>query len=291
MSIQTIINTLNQLNKDIANLEKQFSDESKKEYEKVKRMNDIQKSITKNTSLSSLNSKQRELSSLNNDTTRIAQKKAEIRKKISDKTARVNSTQEQLYKEQEKERKKQEDVQKKSEQKYLKYQLSVTEELMKQKELLSNSVPETTASSNDASTEQYDVFISHASEDKDEFVRPLATLLIENYNIKVWYDEFSLKWGDSLRSSIDKGLKASRFGIVVLSNDFFKKHWTQYELDGLFMRQMNGDKVVLPIWHKVSKDEVMAYSPTVAGIKALNTAMYSNEEIASELNSILSLSN
>ncbi len=62
---------------------------------------------------------------------------------------------------------------------------------------------------------KYDIFISHASEDKDDFVRPLAIALIEK-GFKVWYDELSLDVGDSLRQSIDKGLKNSRFGLVWL---------------------------------------------------------------------------
>ena len=78
----------------------------------------------------------------------------------------------------------------------------------------------------------YDVFVSHASEDKDSFVRPLAERLREAH-IEVWYDEFSLKVGDSLRRSIDRGLTQARFGIVVLSPHFFAKQWSQWELDGL----------------------------------------------------------
>ena len=55
----------------------------------------------------------------------------------------------------------------------------------------------------------YDVFICHASEDKETFVRPLAEAL-HLENIAVWYDEFTLKLGDSIRRSLDKGLKQSR---------------------------------------------------------------------------------
>lgn len=67
----------------------------------------------------------------------------------------------------------------------------------------------------------YDLFISHATEDKKDFVRPLVESLKKN-NIEVWYDEISLNVGDSLRESIDKGLSKSRFGLVVLSPSFFR---------------------------------------------------------------------
>jgi hypothetical protein len=119
----------------------------------------------------------------------------------------------------------------------------------------------------------YDVFICHAYEDKESFVRPLAEALRKE-NVEVWYDEFSLKLGDSIRQSIDKGLRQSRFGVVVLSKSFFEKNWPQYELDGLAEREMAGrDKVILPIWHGVTHDQVMGYSPSLAGRKAVSSSM------------------
>ena len=115
----------------------------------------------------------------------------------------------------------------------------------------------------------YDVFICHASEDKDEFVRPLAERLRECH-IEVWYDEFSLKVGDSIRRAIDLGLSKSRFGIVILSKNFFAKQWPQWELDGLVQRQ-NAAKtnIILPIWYKVVKEEVLAFSPPLADKMAI----------------------
>lgn len=128
----------------------------------------------------------------------------------------------------------------------------------------------------------YDVFISHASEDKDAIVRPLAHSL-QSGGLKVWYDEFELKIGDSLRRKIDKGLGSSKFGIVVLSQSFFGKGWTNYELDGLVTRSISGDQVLLPIWHNVSKQEVIGYSASLADKVARNTATHTTEEIASEI--------
>ena len=103
---------------------------------------------------------------------------------------------------------------------------------------------------------KYDVFVSHASEDKDDFVRPLAQALIEE-GLSVWYDEFAFGIGDSLRRKIDYGLVHSSFGVVVLSPSFFQKNWTQYELDGLTVRQMAGEDVILPIWHRLTHDEIL----------------------------------
>ncbi|HCR70792.1 MAG TPA: molecular chaperone Tir, partial [Anaerolineae bacterium] len=132
----------------------------------------------------------------------------------------------------------------------------------------------------------YDAFISHATEDKNDVVRSLAELL-RSKGFAIWYDEFELTVGDGLRRSIDKGLANSRFGIVILSTNFFAKNWTNYELDGLVSKEMEGRKVILPIWHKISKDEVTRYSPTLADKLALNTAMYTIEELANELAKVL----
>jgi hypothetical protein len=125
---------------------------------------------------------------------------------------------------------------------------------------------------NSSQGKKWDVFISHASEDKDELVRPLASAL-KNDNISVWYDEFSLKLGDSLRKSIDLGLANSRYGIVVLSRNFFAKHWPAQELNGLAIKEVDGNKVILPIWHRVTFEEVRAFSPILADRLAENSAV------------------
>lgn len=129
---------------------------------------------------------------------------------------------------------------------------------------------------------KYDVFISHASEDKDEIVRPLAVKL-QSMGLKVWYDEFELKIGDSLRRKIDKGLANSRFGIVVLSTAFISKGWTNYELDGIVTKVISGQQVILPIWHNITKQQVIDYSPSLADKLARNTAINTIEEIADEI--------
>ena len=132
----------------------------------------------------------------------------------------------------------------------------------------------------------YDVFISHASEDKSEIVRPLANALTSQ-GLKVWYDEFELKIGDSLRRKIDKGLATSRVGLVVLSQSFINKGWTNYELDGIVTRTISGEQILLPIWHKISKQEVISFSPSLADKVARNTANFTVDEIAVEIANLL----
>lgn len=134
---------------------------------------------------------------------------------------------------------------------------------------------------------EFDVFISHATEDKETIVRPLAygplAYALQERGLQVWYDEFELRVGDSLRRKIDAGIARSRFGIVVLSHAFFAKSWPAYELDGLVTMAMSGKQVILPLWHEISKDEVIRRSPSLADKVALQTSDYSVDEIAEEL--------
>ena len=133
---------------------------------------------------------------------------------------------------------------------------------------------------------EYDVFISHASEDKDEVARPLAEALRSN-GLSVWYDEFELRIGDSLRRKIDKGIANSNFGIIVISRDFISKGWTNYELDGLITRAVNGEQTMLPVWHNVTKREVINYSPSLADKIARSTTDFTVEEIADEISDLI----
>jgi hypothetical protein len=132
----------------------------------------------------------------------------------------------------------------------------------------------------------YDVFVSHASEDKD-FVRPLVRA-IRRARIKVWYDENALLWGDELRKSIDRGLLNSRYGIVVFSKAFLKrKRWTEHELNGLFAKERDGRKVILPIWHKITDRELLRYSPAFSDRIAMITKRDSIADIVGNLKKLL----
>jgi len=122
------------------------------------------------------------------------------------------------------------------------------------------------------SPKKWDVFISHASQDKDELVRPLAKMLRDN-GVSVWFDEFSLKMGDSLRASIDYGLANSRYGVVVLSKNFFARHWPIQELNGLSTRENVGKSIILPVWHKISQEEVKEQSPMLADKLAVSSEL------------------
>lgn len=107
-------------------------------------------------------------------------------------------------------------------------------------------------------------FISHDSRDKDAVARPIAVGL-SKLLCPVWFDEFSLKIGDSLRESIEKGLKESKKCILILSPRFFANPgWTKVEFNSIFTREiLESQNLVLPVWYEVTKQQVFDYSPSL----------------------------
>lgn len=141
--------------------------------------------------------------------------------------------------------------------------------------------PTSTATGAKDAPEDWDAFVSHASEDKEAFVRPLVAALTK-LGLRIWFDEQELRVGDSLRRSIDRGLARSRYGVVVVSKSFLAKHWPQKELDGLVAREEEGRKIVLPVWHDITAAEVRRHSPTLADRLAV-TSSRGPETVAGEL--------
>jgi hypothetical protein len=132
-------------------------------------------------------------------------------------------------------------------------------------------VPDTSPAKQATSPKRWNVFISHASEDKQEVAHPLAEALRAK-GLEVWYDKFTLRLGDSLRESIDDGLANSRFGVVILSKHFFAKRWPVKELNGLAAREVDSREVILPVWHGVTHRDVADHSPMLADRKAVSTS-------------------
>ncbi|MFZ4861305.1 TIR domain-containing protein [Sphingobacterium sp. Mn56C] len=278
-------NQINRIEKEIADLNKKIADENKKEINKNKQIDSVNRTINKNTSLSSLQSKQKQIQGYQNDIFNCKKKVADYQQKIASKSVDLGRKKQDLRKVEEAEFKKQNqqklDIQKKMQQ-------SINEQKSQLDLLINQNYSSKTSQIEDKDVEVaklYDFFISHASEDKEDIVRSLADNLKEN-GFSVWYDEFELKIGDSLRKKIDAGLINSRYGIVIISPSFVKKNWTEYELNGMVAREMNGHKVILPIWHKISKDEVLKFSPTLADKMALNTSIHSTEDIINALREI-----
>lgn len=108
-------------------------------------------------------------------------------------------------------------------------------------------------------------FISHDSRDKKEIAEPLA-LQLQKWMCPVWFDQYSLKVGDSLRESIEKGLRECPKCILILTPNFLKNNgWTKREYDSIFTRELvEKQRVILPVWHQVTPEDVYAYSPILA---------------------------
>ena len=282
MSLDNLNNQVGRIEKEIAEFHKKIADESRRELDKQKQIDSINRSISSSSSISSLESKQRQIRGYQSDLINIQGKKAELQKKLADKSSELNRKKMDLLNEEKRERQK---IQREQEN----FQRKLQTDLSNQKLFLQSFMSSNQSFKIETSipvNKEYDFFISHATEDKEEFVRPLAESLV-NAGIKVWYDEHQLKIGDSLRKNIDHGLINSKFGIVVLSTAFFKKNWPEYELNGLVAREMNGVRVILPIWYKVTKDEVLSYSPILADKVALNSSLYTIKDIVEELKKLL----
>ena len=131
----------------------------------------------------------------------------------------------------------------------------------------------------------WDVFVSHASEDKQAVAAPLARALEAN-GLKVWLDTQELNVGDSLRRKLDQGLLNAQFGIVILSPSFFRKKWPQLELDALVELEQAPDKIILPVWHELTANEIKQVSPLLASKIGVETRFGLDEVVIRLLRSI-----
>lgn len=127
---------------------------------------------------------------------------------------------------------------------------------------------------------EYDVFISHANKDKENLVEELHQSL-SKLGIKIFYDKESLEWGDNWKDRILNGTKKAEFAIIVISENFFDREWTERELSEFLNRQnRNGQKLILPILHNITVPQLQEKYPSVADIQAIDSARYSCDEIA-----------
>lgn len=275
MSIQYVANQIASVDREIHSIENQVHTIDNNISRKQKELSTIVDRISREKDFKKVANHLKDQARKSEEITRLEKDKSTKSKSLADKRKKRNDLQVQLNKEEQKER----EQAKKDQKEILSIQQQISREMERQKNL---TLSFTDTIKPIQEKREYDVFISHASEDKEDFVRLFANNL-KSKGLRVWYDEFELRIGDSLRRSIDNGLSSSRFGIVVLSVAFFNKEWPQRELDGLFAREVNGEKVILPIWHKISKDEVMKYSPMIADMLALNTTLFTIEEIAAKI--------
>lgn len=283
MSIEQYQRTVNNLDKEIATLEQKKASFDKKAADQEKKAAGV--SISRNASASMINSKKRQIERYSKESNKAKEQSANLMKKIADKRKKRNDAYSKLQKEQHLEIKRQNNLIANMQSDYEKQIEELTSKVLSfnEKQL---AVTDTMNEENERP--EYDVFISHAWEDKEDFVDDFVKDL-NSLGVTTWYDKSQILWGDSMRKKIDEGLKKSRFGIVILSPNYIAegKYWTKAELDGLFQLESINGKKLLPIWHKLTKKEVMDFSPTIAGKLAMNTSSLTSKEIAEKMQDLL----
>lgn len=274
--------SVNQNIKDIKNIKRRISrlEKSKVDTE-IRAANCDAKAakieIKSGDSSSRIRSKQRQMDRLKSDASNYRKLSAKYSKDIAKENKKLFETTNKLEDERQKESKKQE--------KALKDFKNLYES--KVKDMEENMIAEDNLN-NDVSNDEFDFFISHAYEDKksfvDEFVRELREL-----DLKVWYDDNIIPWGGSLREEIDKGLKSSKYGIVILSPSYIEegKYWTKKELNGLFQKESIDKGKIVPVWYDLNKLDVYNYSPMIADMKAMTSANLTPKEMALEFREIM----
>ena len=142
-----------------------------------------------------------------------------------------------------------------------------------------NRYPAMGENNNDIKT-LYDVFISHANFDKINYVDQLKESL-DKLGIQIFYDKDTLEWGDKWKDKILEGVQKAEFAIIVISDNFFGREWTEKELQEFLNRQnTSGQKIILPILHNISVSQLQEQYPVVADIQAINSSDFSCDEIA-----------
>jgi len=133
----------------------------------------------------------------------------------------------------------------------------------------------------------YDVFISHANADKGDFVNELNES-IKKLGVNIFYDADTLEWGDEWKNMIIEGTEKARFAIIVISDNFFGREWTEKELNQ-FMHRKNksGEKVILPIVHKITFEQLKDHYPALSDIHAIDSSKFTADQIAMKFAKIL----
>lgn len=284
MSIEQYQRAVNRLDQEIANLEKKRAEKDKDYATLQNRINSVQKSITRHSSQTAINAKMRNIASYESQQAKKRAESAELGKKIAEKKKKRNEAYMKLQKEQKNEQAKHDRANQRLQ---TSYELRIAE--LQQQLITTITMPQQNSV---ASDEEYDVFVSHAWEDKEDFVDEFVSEL-RKQGLKVWYDTDKLKWGDAMRDKIDQGLSKSRYGVVVLSPNYIAEHkyWTKAELNGLFQVETINGKTILPIWHNLTKKQVTEYSPIIADRKAMTTASMMPAEMAAELKNLFTPDN
>lgn len=132
---------------------------------------------------------------------------------------------------------------------------------------------------NTSNRKAYDVFISHANKDKSDYVDSLY-MAIRRLGVNVFYDTEVLSWGDNWKQVILEDTEKSEFAIIVISENFFGREWTERELNEFLHRQnTSGQKIVLPLLHNITLEKLKEHYPELGDIQVIDTERFTKEEI------------
>ncbi len=261
------------INQELTSWQKKQATFKKREADKTAAIGRSQRQLSGATTQSSIAARMREIQRLSKDVESALSKQSDVQGKIAQLTGKKLKLENELHKALEKEQ--------------IPPRTNRPSPMSDRRITVMQGLSAQKALKHYEETRQREVFICHASEDKEAFVRPLADAL-RQAGVDVWFDEFELLTGDSLRRSIDKGLQSAKFGVVVLSSAFFSKEWAQRELDGLTTIEVDrGVKVILPIWYEVTKMDVSKYSPSLADKLAIVANGSELSEIVSQIQQVL----
>ncbi|WP_075982588.1 TIR domain-containing protein [Bacillus massilinigeriensis] len=274
-SISLLESKIKRLHTDISRLEGKRAGAVKEESNSIKKINSANSALQRTKNSSTISSKLKEIERENIKIQKAKEEQAKLMSEIAKKNTELNKTLTELSKTQQKEAGKI----------YAQQEKMVKELHAQQKSdlkiitsLQNNELEE---------TKEYDVFISHSANDKDNYVSELAEELKAS-GVTIWYDTDNIGWGQSIRKEIDKGLANSKYGIVVISPSFIEKYWTNYELDGILNKESStGNQMILPIWHNVTADQVKKYSYSLAGKLALNSAINTIDDIVENVKKLI----
>ncbi len=300
MSLNNDRSTVSRITKEIGSLRSKEAAEIKKEADATKKMNSAHQSASRTGSTSMvsmhLSTASREAKNVEAAQAKRAQYSIEIARKtqelsrIQDRIAAAEATERKKTQAADTKRRQGDDRARRDlatanaqlRQEYEARVSNLEAQISAQIEAQASDTPAFALTTPEGEQQPYDFFISHAWKDKEEFV----DRFVENATaagLRPWYDRFALQWGDSIRQKIDEGLRSSYFGVVVLSPNFFERPWPNYELDGILQRDLSGRGRLLPIWHRLTQDDVEKHAPSLAGRLALSTASSTTDAIVAEL--------
>lgn len=278
MSVSSIQSTIERYRKEINDLSTKIADKRKRVADAQAKADKAYADARKTKSSSTFRSKLSESERYSKEANKYLKDMADLEKKRAAKEKQLIAEEKKLIKAQADEDKKRTQAQNKisaANDRKMKSLTQTVRSVQIEQSRLKEIYPLLSVPSEDA----YDVFISHASEDKIPFVDTLVEELLQR-DVKVWYDRHVLTWGRSIRQNIDAGLRQSKFAIVVLSEHYIQKYWTQKEFNALFSLGSKLGDFILPIWHNISPERANEFSPMLSDSIALKSSDHTIAEIA-----------